>query len=165
MCGPTGVCRLKPRPAKRRSLVSASHKRALGVGRIAAQQPRQPAHRAALVRHPALAVLGEQRAQQLRLVAVEHAAARRALAALGDRHDDAVQRLDVLLGRLHAGEDVAQVDQHGVALVGRAEKFDLLQFALEIGEEGEQLLACGAGARFLRHGERQRAGGASLNHS
>ena len=53
--------------------------RALGLGRIAAQEPRQPAHRAALVRHPALAVLGEQRAQQRRLVAVEQAAARRPL--------------------------------------------------------------------------------------
>src|SRR3984957_17556402 len=74
-----------------------------GFGRIAPQEPRQPAHRAALLRHPAGTVLGEQRAQHFGLRAVEHAAARWAFAAFGDRHDHAVQGLDVLLRRLHAG--------------------------------------------------------------
>ncbi len=106
-------------------------------------------------------MLAEQRAQRARLVAVEHAAARRALAPFRDRHDDAVQGLDVLLRRLHAREDVAQVDLHGLALVGRAEELDLLQLVLEIGEEGEQLLAR-RGIRFARHAERQRAAGRQL---
>ena len=76
---------------------------ALGLGRIAAQQPRQPAHRTALVRHLAGVVLGQQRAQQRRLVAVEQPAPRRALAAFRDRRDDAVQGADVLLGRAPCG--------------------------------------------------------------
>ena len=59
---------------------------------------------------------------------------------------------------LHAVEDVAQVDQHGVALVGGPEVFDPLELALEIVEEGEQLLARRR-RRFLRHRERQHAAG------
>ena len=129
--------------------------RAFGLGRIAAKQPRQAAHRAALARDPALAVLGDQRAQHLGLRAVEHAAARRAFAALGDRGDDAVQRADVLLGRLHAREDVAHVDLHGVALVERAEVFDLLKLALQGGKKREQLLL-GRRRRLVGHDERQR---------
>ncbi len=50
---------------------------ALGVGRIAAQQPRQPAHRAALAGHDAAAMLGEEGAQLAGLRAVEDAALRR----------------------------------------------------------------------------------------
>ena len=102
-----------------------------------------------------------QRAQHLRFGAVEDAAARRAFAAFGDRHDHALQGLDVLPRRPHAVEDVAQVDHHGVALVGGPEIFDPLQFAFEIGEEGEQLLAR-RGRGFLRHRERQRAAGREL---
>ena len=68
-----------------------------GAGAAPARAP----GRARTARGPAM--LGEQRAQHLRFLAVEHAAARRALAALRDRHDHAVQRLDVLLGRLPCG--------------------------------------------------------------
>ena len=49
---------------------------AFGLGWIAAEQPRQAAHRPPLARHPAVAVLGDERAQHLALRAVEHAAAR-----------------------------------------------------------------------------------------
>src|SRR6201991_2041220 len=83
---------------------------ALGVGRISSQQPGQSLQRAARVRHyaPLLSLLGQQRAQPRRLLAVEHAALGRSLASLGDRHHHAVQGVHVLLGRVHAGEDVAQ---------------------------------------------------------
>ena len=91
-------------------------------------------------------------------VAVEHAALGRALAALGDRHDHAVQGVHVLLGRIHPGEDVAQIDQHGVALLGRAQEFDLVEFADQIVEERLHLMLGGA-LRALRHRERQRARG------
>src|SRR5499427_5192571 len=128
----------------------------LGVGRIATQEPRQPAHRAAFTRRGALTVLREQRAQCLGFLAVEHAAARRPLAAFGQRDDDAVQGLNVLLGRLHARENVAQIDQHGCALVERAEIFDLIELAFEVGEERLQLLFAGR-FRLLRHGEGKRA--------
>ena len=49
--------------------------RAFGFGRIAAEQPRQPPHRAALTRHPAVAVFRQQGAQRFGLFAVQHAAA------------------------------------------------------------------------------------------
>src|SRR5216684_7048783 len=57
----------------------------LGVSWIAAQQARQPAHRPALARHPAAAVLGQKLPQHAGLPAVEDAASRRSLAAFGDR--------------------------------------------------------------------------------
>ena len=57
----------------------------------------------------------------------------------------------------HAREDVAQIDLHGVALVGRAEELDLLQLALEIGEEREQLLLGRRRATSRGMRERQRA--------
>ncbi len=135
--------------------------RALGLGRIAAQEPREAAHRATLAGRAGLAILGEQGAQRGCLLAVEHAAARRPLAALGERDHDAVERLDVLLGRLHAREDVAQVDQHGRALVERAEIFDLVERALEIAEEGVDLLL-GRRLRLLRHRKRKLAVGREL---
>ena len=69
---------------------------------------------------------------------------------------DAVQRLDVLMRRPHAGNDVAQIDLHGRALVRRAEELDPLQFAFERREEGEQLLLRRRRG-FFRHGEGQLA--------
>ena len=91
MCGPTGTCRLKPRPAKRRSLVSACHSmRSASVG-LRRSSRAQPAHRRALGRRAARTVLGQEIAQHLRLLAIEHAAARRTFAALRERGDDAVQ--------------------------------------------------------------------------
>ena len=54
-------------------------KQALGLGRIAAQQPRQPAHRATLARSSMLGVFGEQCAKRLCLLAVQDAAACRPL--------------------------------------------------------------------------------------
>ena len=57
---PIGVCRLKPWPAKRRSLTSASHSaRSASVG-LRRKQPRKPAHRPALA-GTCLRLLGEQR--------------------------------------------------------------------------------------------------------
>ena len=106
-------------------------------------------------------MLRQQRAQRLGLLAVEHAAARRPLAPFGQRHDDAVQGLDVLPGRLHARENIAQVDQHGRALVERPEVFDEVELAFEIGEESLHLLLAGR-LRLLRHGEGQRAAGRQL---
>ncbi len=99
-------------------------------------------------------MLGDQRAQHLGLLAVEHPAAGRSLAALRDRHDHTVQRLNILLRRLHAREDIAQIDLHGFALVRRPKEFDLLQFAFERCKEGEELLF-GRWRGFFRHGERQ----------
>src|SRR5205085_7314324 len=115
--------------------------RALGIGRIAPQEFGQPAHRRIRAARLFAAVLRQQCAQPARLLIVENAAARRSLAPLRNRHDDAAQGLDVLLRRLHAREDVAQVDLHRLALIRRAEELDLLQLALEILEETEQLLA------------------------
>ncbi len=54
---------------------------ALGVRRVSPQQPRKPAHRPLLVRHAAGAGGRQQRAQPRRVVAVQHAAARRTLRA------------------------------------------------------------------------------------
>ena len=105
-----------------------------------------------------LPVLGQQRAQPGRLFAVEHAALGRTLAAFGDRHHHAVQRVHVLLGRVHPGKDVAQIDQHGVALLGRAQEFDLVEFAHQIVEERLHLVLRGR-LGMLRHRERQRARG------
>src|SRR5262249_6056235 len=109
--------------------------RALGIGGIAAKEPRKPAHWTARGSPAALPVLGEQRAERGGFLAVEHAAARRPLTALAQRDNDAVQRLYVLLGRLHARENVAQIDQHGRALLERTEIFDRVEVALEMGEE------------------------------
>ena len=108
-----------------------------------------------------LPVLGEQRAQPRRLFAVEHAALGRAFSALGNRHDHAVQRVHVLLGRIHAGKDVAQIDQHGLALLRRAQEFDLVEFAHQIVEERLHLVLRGR-LGTLRHRERQRARGRQL---
>ncbi len=149
---------LKAAPGKAPVVGQRLPQRPLGIGRIAAKEPRQTADRPALLGNAAGAVLGEQRAQQLGLFAVEHAAARRPFAAFGDRHDDAVQRLNVLPGRLHAGENIAQVDLHGFALVGRPEKFDAFEFALERGKKRHELLLRRRRG-FLRHGERQAAAG------
>jgi len=98
----------------------------------------------------------EQRPQGGRFFAVEHAAARRSLPAFAQRDNDAVQGLDVLLSRLHAREDVAQIDEHGRALLERAEIFDLIELAFEIGEECLHLFLAGS-RRFFRHGEGKRA--------
>jgi hypothetical protein len=54
-------------------------------------------------------------------------------------------------GQLHAGEDVAQVDLHGVALVGRPEELDLLELELDRGKERKQLLLARR-RRLVRHG-------------
>ena len=150
MCGPTGTCRLKPRPAKRRSLISASQSVALGLGRIAAQQPRQPAHRPALVRHAAL--------RRARRAASRSSAASSPSSTpprAGPLRPSTIAvttpcsvRMSCCVG-CHALEDVAQVDLHGVALVRRAEELDLFQFALQIGEEGVELLL-GRRRRFAR---------------
>ena len=72
-----------------------------------------------------------------------------------------MQRLDVLPGRRHAGENIAQVDLHGVAFVRGAKKFDLFQFALERRKEGQKLLLRRRRG-FLRHCEWQRAAGCRL---
>ena len=150
MCGPTGICRLKPRPAKRLSLTSACHSArsaSVGLRRNSRASPRTGARSFGT----AAAVLGEQVAQPLRLLAVEHAAARRPFAALRQRSDDAVQRADILLRRRHAREDIAQVDAHGAALFLRAEELDLLELAFEIGKKRVELLL-GRRRRFVRHG-------------
>ena len=62
-------------------------------------------------------------------------------------------------------EDVAQVDQHGVALVRRPEKFHLLQLALERCEERGELLLAGAGGDFFGMAKGSTPPVASLNHS
>ena len=51
-----------------------------------------------------------------------------------------MQRLDVLLRRLHAGEGIAQIDLHRFPLVRRSEELDFLKLALNRCEEGKQLL-------------------------
>ena len=116
------------------------------------QQTRKPAHRASLLWHPAAAMLGEQRPQNFRFIAVEHAAARGALAAFRDRHDHAMQCLDILLRRLHAGKNIPQIDQHSRALIERAEIFDRIELPFKIAEEGLDLLLAGR-LRFTRHRE------------
>src|ERR1043166_4377120 len=104
---------------------------ALGLGRITPQKPREPTDRRALGCCPALFVLGQERAQHFRLLAVEDSAARRALAPLRHRQEDARKRLNVLPCRLHAIEDVAQVDRHGLVLLRRPEELDLVELALD----------------------------------
>ena len=106
-------------------------------------------------------MFGQQRPQPRRLFAVEHAALGRTLAALGDRHDNPVEGVHVLLGRVHPGEDVAQVDQHGVALLGRAQELDLVELPDEVVEEGLHLVLGGRLGPF-GHRERQRAAGRQL---
>ena len=140
-------------------------KNALGVGWIAAKEPRQPAYRASArpARHASPCSASSARSV-FGLLAVEHAAARRPLAAFAQRHHDAVQRLDVLLGGLHAGEDVAQIDQHGGALVERTEIFDGIELAFEIGEE--RLTCClPAGSDLRGMAKGSAPPDASLNHS
>jgi hypothetical protein len=110
--------------------------RAFGLGRIAAQEPRQPANRAPSARALTLVVLVEQRTQHQRLVAVEQTAARRPLPSVRDRQDHTVQGLDILLGGLHAVKYVVQVEQHSLTLLRRTEKFHLVEFTLQVGEEG-----------------------------
>ena len=82
-------------------------------------------------------------------------------ASLGDRHDHAVQRVHVLLGRLHARENVAQIDQHGLALLRRTQEFDVVELAHQIVEEGLHLVLRGA-LRTLGHREGQRSRGREL---
>ena len=128
----------------------------LGVGRIPTQQPGQPTHgRTVAGRRRPLPVLGQKRAQPRRLLAIKHAALGRPLAPLRDRHHHAVQSVHVLLGRVHAGEDVAQIDQHGLALLPRAEEFDLVEFPDQIVEEGLHLVLRG---RLGTFGHRERQG-------
>ena len=140
ICGPIGTCRLKPTAAKRRSFTSACHKRRSASVGFRRSSRGRPAQRRALGRRAALLVLGQELAQLLRAGRIEHAAARRPLAALRNRRDHAVQRAHVLLRRRHALEDIAQVDAHGAALFLRAEELDLFQFALQIGKERIELL-------------------------
>ena len=69
--------------------------------------------------------------------------------------------MHVLLGRLHPGEDVAQIDQHGVALLHRTQKLHLVELGDQIVEERLHLVAGGALGAF-GHGKRQRAAGGLL---
>ena len=79
ICGPIGVCRLKPRLAKRRSLTSACHNaRSASVGLRRSSRARPRTGPRSDGTRP-LAMLGQQRAQHFGFRAVEHAAARRAL--------------------------------------------------------------------------------------
>ena len=135
--------------------------RTVGVGWIAAKQPRQPTHGSAFARRARFGIFREQRAQGRGFLSVEHAAACGPLAAFGQRHHDAVQGLDILLARLHAREDVAQIDQHRGALVQRSKIFDGIELALEICEEGLHLFLAGR-LRFPRHGEGKHAAGCKL---
>ena len=75
-----------------------------------------------------------------------------------------MQRVHVLLGRIHPGKDVAQIDQHGLALLGRAQEFDLVEFAHQIVEERLHLVLRG---RLERSGIANGNAPAvdSLNHS
>src|SRR6476619_5644895 len=155
MCVPTGTCRLKPLPAKRRSLVRASHNArsaSVGLRRSSRASPRT---------RPRFAIFREQRAQGRGFLSVEHAAACGPLAAFGQRNHDAVQGLDVLLARLHAREDVAPIDQHRGALVQRPKIFDSIELALEICEKSLHLLLAGRFG-FPRHGEGKHAAGCKL---
>ena len=106
-------------------------------------------------------MLGQQRPQSRGLFAVEHAALGRTLAALGDRHHHPVQGVHVLLRRVHPGEDVAQIDKHGLALLGRTQELDPVEFPDQIVEEGLHLVL---GRRLgpFGHRERERAAGRLL---
>src|SRR5262249_40175137 len=136
-------------------------KRPLHLRWITAKKPRQAANRAALFGNTAATMLGQERAQKRGLFAVEYAAARRPFAALGNGHDHAMQRLDILLCRFHAGENVAQIDLHGLALVRRAKELDLLEFAFDGFEESKELLL-GRQGGLVRHRERQYAAARKL---
>src|SRR6478672_7391988 len=94
----------------------------------------------------------EQPSQRCCLIAVEHAPSRGTFAAFPQSHDDAVQRLNILLRRLHARKDVAQIDEHGRALVERAKIFDLIEGLFEIGKKRLHLLLAG-GLGFAPHAE------------
>ena len=72
-----------------------------------------------------------------------------------------MQGVHVLLGRVHAGKNVAQIDQHGLALLDRPQEFDPVEFAYEIFEERVDLVLRGALGAF-RHREWQRARGREL---
>ena len=142
ICGPIGTCRLKPRPAKRRSLTSASHSArsaSVGLRRSSRDSPRTGARS---VRHARPAPCSASRSRSISASAPSSTPPR-----AGPLRPCAIAMMtpcSVRMScwrRLHAREDVAQVDGHGVALFVRAEKLDLLQLALEIGEEGEQAAA------------------------
>ena len=161
MWRPTGVWRLNC-PAKRRSRVSACHRMrsaSVGLRRSSRASPRTVA--AVAGRRGGLPVFGQQRPQPGRLFAVEHAALGRTLPALGDRHHHPMQGVHVLLGRVHPGEDVAQIDQHGLALLARAQKFDLVELPDQIVEEGLHLVLRRRLGTF-GHRERQAAAGRKL---
>ena len=152
---------LEPRSGEAAVVDERSPEGALGLGGIAAEQPREPPHRPAFGGHAALPVLGKQRPQHFRFLAVEHAAPRRAFAALGNGENHAVERADILLTGLHARKNVAQVDDHGLALFRRAEELDFFELALEIGKERQQLLL-GCPRGFVRRLKRQRTRGFQL---
>ena len=159
---PIGVCRLKPRPAKRRSLVSASHSArsaSVGLRRSSRARPRtgarsfghaapRRARRAACAASPPRSPSSTPpRAGPLRPSAIAMMTPCRVWMScrVGSMRWKMLRRLISMVSRLSAGRKI----------------FDLLQLALEIGEEGEQLLACRR-RRLLRHRERQCAAGREL---
>ena len=161
MWRPTGVWRLNS-PAKRRSRVSACHRmRSASVGfrRSSRASPRT------VELSPGTAgpcpCSASKRPQPCGLFAVQHAALGRTLAAFGDRHDHPVQGVHVLLGRVHPRKNVAQVDQHGLALLARAQEFDLVEFPDQIVEEGLHLVLRGRLGPF-GHREREVTAGRQL---
>ncbi len=164
MCGPIGTCRLKPRPAKRRSFTSAcqsARSASVGLRRSSRGKPRSGVRSDGARPAPCSA----SRSRSFCAPAPSSTPPRAGpFAPLRDRRDHAVQGADVLLGRRHALENIAQVHAHGAALFLGAEKFDLVELALEIGEQCVELLL-GRRRRFLRASERQFAAAACLNHS
>ena len=111
-----------------------------------------------------LPVLGQQRPQPRCLLAVEHAALGRALASFRDRHHHPVQGVHVLLGRIHPGEDVAQIDQHGLALSARAQEFDLVELATRLSKKA-CIWCCEAGSERSGIANGSAPPVESLNHS
>ena len=72
-----------------------------------------------------------------------------------------MQGVHVLLGRVHPSKNVAQVHQHGLALLARAQEFDLVEFTDQIVEEGLHLVLRGRLGTF-GHREREVTAGRQL---
>ena len=136
--------------------------RALGVGRVAPEQAREPAHRRRARAAPGPAPCSASSARSTSASSPSSTPPR-----AGPLRPSAIAMItpcsvwmSCRVGCMR-WKMLRRLISMVVALLGRPEEFDLLELALERGEEREQLLL-GRRLRLLRHGERQCAAGREL---